>query len=426
MRTVFTIKLILSIGIGLLTLLAVVIPLTLPKQASASTNAWPQIQLTPFASGFEQPVFITNAKDGSGRLFIVEQAGLIQIIQGGVKLATPFLDITDRVQSPSNGGGNEQGLLSVAFPPDYVTQGHFYVYYTNQNGNNEVARFQVTGNPNIADSSSEARILLLEHPGQTNHNGGQLVFGSDGYLYIGTGDGGGGGDPNGNAQNPASLLGKILRIDVEPPTISTGNFKIYLPCILGGSGNSSQPNYKIPPDNPFVNQPGYRPEIWALGVRNPWRFSFDRQTGDLIIGDVGQDAVEEIDFQAAGSTGGQNYGWNTLEGDQCYSPSSGCTPPGGYVAPVATYHHGANDSIGCSVTGGYVYHGTDFPALQGIYFYGDYCTGRIWGLQHNGGWQSQELLDSPQNISSFGEDEFGEMYLADMATGAIFQLVAQP
>jgi len=349
---------------------------------------------------------------------VVEQDGLIRILHtDGSITPTPFLDLTDRVRSPANGGGNEQGLLSVAFPPDYTHKGYFYVYYTNEDGNNVVARFHLTGDPNLADPASEERILLLQHPGEDNHNGGQLAFGADGYLYIGTGDGGGGGDPNGNAQNPASLLGKILRIDVEY-TVPPASYALYLPCIQNNEGQYQASPYRIPPDNPFVNTPGYRGEIWSMGMRNPWRFSFDRQTHDLWIGDVGQNIYEEVDFQPASSAGGENYGWNVWEGKHCYNAST-CDSTG-MTPPVAEYDHGQ----GCSITGGYVYRGTDYPALQGIYLYADYCSGKIWGLQYDGTWQSQKLLDSGLNISSFGEGESGEVYLADLSGGAIYRVTA--
>jgi glucose/arabinose dehydrogenase len=390
---------------------------TKPDARAAASIAWPTIQLQPVASGFQRPVFVGNAGDGSGRLFVVEQAGLIRILHtdGSIE-PTPFLDITDRVRSPATGGGNEQGLLSVAFPPGYTKKGYFYVYYTRNDGNNQVARFNLSGDPNQADPASEVPILLLEHPGQENHNGGQLVFGPDGYLYIGTGDGGGGGDPYHNAQNPASLLGKILRIDVEF-TIPTLPYAQYLPCLQNGVGqNQGSVAYRIPPDNPFVNKPGYRGEIWAMGMRNPWRFSFDRQTHDLWIADVGQDKYEEVDFQPAASTGGENYGWNIMEGFHCYNATS-CNSTG-MTPPVVEYDH----SQGCAISGGYMYRGATYPAMQGIYFYADYCSGKVWGLRNNGGWQSQKLLDSGLSVSSFGVSESGELYVADLASGAIDQV----
>lgn len=374
--------------------------------ARAGVN-WPQISLTREFSGLSQPVHITHAGDGSGRLFVIEQVGRIRIIKNGVLLSTPFLNITSRV-----GCCGERGMLSVAFPPGYGNKGYFYVYYTNTSGNIVVARYFLTSNPDIADPNSEQIVLTISHPTFANHNGGQLAFGpDDGYLYLGTGDGGGAGDPSGNAQNPNSLLGKILRIDVE-------------------SGNPTRQNpttYTIPSTNPYAQTQGYRGEIWALGLRNPWRFSFDRQTHDLYIGDVGQDTEEEVDFQSASSTGGENYGWNILEGSLCFNPPSGCVPPSMYSPPVSEYNHGSNDSIGCAVTGGFVYRGVNYPDMQGIYFYGDYCTGRIWGLKFDGSaWQSTLLLDTTYTISTFGEGEDGNLYLADYANGDIYMLKTGP
>jgi glucose/arabinose dehydrogenase len=401
-------------------LLALVAFAARPNARAESTTAWPTIQLQLVAGGFTRPVFITHANDGSGRLFVVEQGGQIRILHTDGSISpTPFLDISSRVLSPAHGGGNEQGLLGLAFPPDYPQKGHFYVYYTNHDGNNLVARFRLTGDPSVADPASEEQILLLEHPGASNHNGGQISFGADGYLYIGTGDGGGGGDPNGNAQNPASLLGKILRIDVEYST-PPADYSTYLPCLQKGEGQGQNAAYLIPPDNPFVGKPGYRGEIWALGLRNPWRFSFDRQTHDLYIGDVGQNMYEEVDFQPASSKGGENYGWNVLEGNHCYNAAT-CDSTR-MAPPVTEYDH----SQGCSITGGYVSRGTAYPAMQGIYFFADYCSGKIWGLQNDGGWQSLKLLESSLNVSSFGEGESGELYLTDLSSGAVYQVTAAP
>ena len=389
---------------------------------SQPAAAWPSISLQEIASGLDAPVHLTNAADDSGRIFVVEQPGRIQIIKGGQVQNTPFLDIAGRVLS-----GGERGLLSVAFPPQYAQKGYFYVYYTNLDGNNQVSRFHLTSNPDIADSGSEERILLLLHPTYANHNGGQLVFGPDGYLYIGTGDGGGGGDPFDNAQNPDSLLGKLLRIDVEPVSPTTTTFTVtatvYLPLIYQYQEPSGLA-YRIPPDNPFVGIQGYREEIWALGLRNPWRFSFDRQTNDLFIGDVGQNRVEEVDFQPAASSGGENYGWNILEGTLCYDPSTNCVPPDNYSPPVAEYEHGTNDSNGCSITGGYIYRGAAYPSMQGIYFFADYCSGKVWGLQQEPGtWTSKLLISSsPYSITSFGEDQDGELYLV-AHEGNIFKVV---
>ena len=362
----------------------------------AAQQPWPSVSLAPLVSGFESPVHVTHAGDGSGRVFVVEQPGRIRIIKGQSLLGRPFLAIEGRVLS-----GGERGLLSVAFPPGYEAKRYFYVDYTReQDGATVISRFRLTADPDQADAGSEEIILTIPQP-FANHNGGQLAFGPlDGYLYIGMGDGGSGGDPLNHAQNPDSLLGKMLRIDVESGTVP----------------------YAVPPSNPFVGRAGYRPEIWALGLRNPWRFSFDRTTGDLYIADVGQNAWEEVDFQAAKEPGGRNYGWRILEGTHCYNPSSGCVPPGNHSPPAAEYSH----SEGCSISGGFVYRGARFPLMQGVYFYGDYCSGRIWGLRSISGiWESSELIVTPHSISSFGEDEDGNLYLADLS-GGVYALRGDP
>jgi len=357
---------------------------------------WPQISLSRVAGGFDQPVHVAHAGDGSGRIFVVEQAGRIRILENGAVLPSPFLDIASRVACCG-----EQGLLSVAFPPGFASKMHFYVNYTRRpDGATVVARYRVSvDNADVSDPASEEILLTIPQP-FSNHNGGQLVFGPDNNLYIGMGDGGGAGDPLGNARNPGTLLGKLLRIDVE----------------------SGETPYGIPPENPFILTGGYLPEIWALGLRNPWRFSFDRLTGDLYIADVGQGAFEEVDFQPAGSPGGQNYGWNVMEGAACYNSATCATA--GLTLPVATYDH----SQGCSVTGGMVYRGAASPDLQGIYFYGDYCSGRIRGLRKNGaGWETAALPvpgDPPMNITTFGEDEAGEVYVANYANGEILKILS--
>lgn len=360
-------------------------------------EGWPHISLVKQADVPNLPVHITHADDGSGRLFVVEQAGRIWIIKDGALLSMPFLDISNRVVS-----GGEQGLLSVAFPPDYDSKGYFYVNYTSISGDGDtvVARYNISGDPNVADPESEQVLLTTGQP-FSNHNGGQLAFGPDGYLYISMGDGGSSGDPLNNAQSPGTLLGKLLRIDVE-------------------SDPGADP-YLIPSDNPFIQNGEFRDEIWALGLRNPWRFSFDRQTGDVYIGDVGQSSYEEIDFQPASSTGGENYGWNIMEGAHCFN-SATCDQTG-LVLPVAEYEHSQGD---CSITGGLVYRGQDYAGLQGIYLYGDFCSGRIWGLRKNGtDWQTALLLDSPYTISTFGEDEAGNLYLVDYFTGDIYKIITQ-
>lgn len=358
-----------------------------------------KVFLSAQTGGLGQPTHITNAGDGSGRLFVVEQPGRIRIVKNGVLLATPFLDISNTGANQVLFGG-EQGLLSVAFPLQFDAKGYFYVYYTNLNGDNVAARYFLSANPDVADPSSEVILRTFPHPTFQNHNGGQLAFGPDGFLYIGTGDGGSGGDPNNNGQNPNTFLGKILRIDVE----SVANPRI--------------DTYIIPLNNPFVGTQGFLPEIWALGLRNPWRFSFDRLTGDLYFGDVGQDSFEEIDFQPASSQGGENYGWRIMEGLHCFNPPN-CSPAG-LTLPVIEYDH----TQGNSVTGGMVYRGQNFPLMQGIYFYGDYFSGRIWGLKQNGAvWENALFLDTLPNIATFGEDEAGELYVADRANGRIYRLI---
>jgi glucose/arabinose dehydrogenase len=337
--------------------------ITGPHQNVRAEVVWPHIEIVPVVSGVSAPVNIANAGDGSGRLFVVERSGTVRIVQNDTLHNTPFLDIRDRVQA-----GGEQGLLSIVFSPEYDVNGYFYVYYSNENGDNQVSRFSVSTDPDIADPDSEKLILYLEHPTFSNHNGGQLAFGPDGYLYVGTGDGGGGGDPNGNGQNVASLLGKILRIDVEwSQALPAADYAVYLPLLMGGEGNPPSEAYRIPDDNPFKGLDGYRDEIWALGLRNPWRFSFDRNTGDLYIGDVGQGSWEEVDFQLASSSGGENYGWNEMEGTHCYLENCETT---GMTLPV--YEYPTHDDGGCSITGGFVYRGGDHAGLQGIYLFADF------------------------------------------------------
>lgn len=345
------------------------------------------ISLTQVATGFNSPVAITNAGDGSGRLFVVEQGGAIRILRNGVVEPQPFLDISSLITP-----GGEQGLLGLAFPPSYAVRQSFYVNYINRTGigNTVIARFAAGSDPNRADPASRQELLMIAQP-FANHNGGQLAFGPDGLLYIGSGDGGSAGDPLNNGQNTVSLLGKILRLDV-----------------LSG------PAPAIPAGNPFGN------EVWAYGLRNPWRFSFDRQNGDLYVADVGQGQREEINFQSAGSGAGANYGWNIMEGSLCFLAPGLCSSAG-LTLPVAEYDHTLGN---CSVTGGYVYRGS-VPALRGTYLYGDFCSGMIWGLRHNGTvWTSLMLLDSPLLISTFGEDEAGELYVADYGTGAIYRISA--
>ena len=353
-----------------------------------------QIKLVKLAGNLDQPTDIVNAGDGSLRLFITLQRGKVVIYSNGRILTTPFLNISELVKCCG-----EQGLLSIAFHPNYKSNGLFYVYYVNTTNNLVLARFHVSAtNKNIANKASKRIILTIDHPTYQNHNGGNLAFGKDGYLYLSVGDGGSAGDPNNNAQNLGRLLGKILRMDVN---------------------NTS--TFSIPPGNPFVNVAGAKALIWAYGLRNTWRYTFDRLTGDMYIADVGQDSFEEVDFQPANSTGGENYGWRKMEGFHCYNPSSNCNS-GGLTLPVLEYSH-AN---GCSITGGYVYRGANIPTLAGTYLYGDFCSGIIWGAKNNSGvWSSSQLLSTGLNISTFGEGEKGELFVAHRSSpnGAIYKIV---
>ncbi|MFN8445330.1 MAG: PQQ-dependent sugar dehydrogenase [Caldilineaceae bacterium] len=370
---------------------------------------WPEIDFVPIATGLSQPVQVTNAGDGTGRLFVVEKGGLIKIVRNGAVEATPFLDIHERVNSSCN----ECGLLGLAFPPDFASKRYFFVYYNAKgnpisppagsgeedpaNGNDSViARFKLSANADQANPNSEEQVLLVNQP-FTNHNGGQLAFGHDGYLYIGLGDGGDGGDPHGYGQSTTTLLGKILRLSV------------------GASGT-----YSIPSDNPFANvtDPAVKKEIWDYGLRNPWRFSFDRSTGDLWIGDVGQGAREEIDYEPVGQ-GGKNYGWNRTEGNLCYQGGGNSCDRTGITAPIFDYGR----DLGQSVTGGYIYRAAEFERMKAVYFFGDFIMGRLWAAKADGNsWQVQELLDTNYNISSFGEDDAGNLYLADF-NGTVYKLI---
>jgi glucose/arabinose dehydrogenase len=350
-----------------------------------------EVALQSIASGLDQPVALTHA--GDTRLFITQQTGTLMIYDALGLRATPFLDIRSLVLS-----GGERGLLSVAFHPLYRDNGFFFVYYTNRNGDNSLARYKVSSDPDRADPASGTILLTIPHPDFANHNGGQLQFGPDGYLYIGTGDGGSGGDPNNHAQDLTQLLGKLLRIDVDHG----------LP-------------YTIPASNPFFARSGARNEIWAYGLRNPWRFTFDRSTGDLWIGDVGQDSYEEVDLQPVTSIGGENYGWRRMEGFHCYNPSTNCFDPS-FTLPILEYPHTQG---ACSISGGYRYRGTQIPTLKGAYLYGDYCTGTIWtATQTNGVWTSKTLFTTTIRISSFGEDVSGELYVMDVAKGIVYKFIS--
>ena len=329
-----------------------------------------------------RPLAVTNAGDGSGRLFVAEQGGAVYIVKGGSVTSTPFLDISGQVS-----GGSEQGLLGIAFHPDFPADNRVFVDYTNAAGDTVVSSFEVDpGSPNVVVPGSEVQVITIDQP-YSNHNGGTIQFGPDGYLYIALGDGGDGGDPQDRAQNKDSLLGKLLRLDVSPAT-----------------------GYAIPGSNPFVGKAG-ADEIWHYGLRNPFRFSFDRSTGDLWIGDVGQRAWEEIDVSRAG-VGGLNFGWDDMEGNHCYEPSSGCATAG-RVLPVVEYPH-VNGH--CAVIGGNVYRGSAYPLLKGGYVFSDECTGYTWALDAAGsGPQTLVFVeDTSAGIAGYGEDEAGELYAADL------------
>ncbi len=369
------------------------------------------------AAGLSRPTVVTHAGDGSGRIFLVRQAGVVWIWDGGGLVPQPFLDIASEVSCCG-----EAGLLGLAFHPDYAGNGLFFVAYTEVTPNAAgafdliVARYQVSADPDVADAASEQRLLRVEQP-FTNHNGGNLAFGPDGKLYVGSGDGGSGGDPGDRGQSLDTLLGKLLRIDVD----------------AADPGRE----YAIPADNPFAGDgPAGCPEscvsppcgttcdeIWARGLRNPWRFAFDRESGDLYTGDVGQGSWEEIDFQPAASPGGENYGWRRMEGAHCFNPATSCDD-GTLTLPILEYGH----NVGCSVTGGPVYRGAAFPRLDGVYLYGDFCSGTIWGTvpRCDGVWESREVAATPFGISTFGEDEAGEIYVADLFGGAVHRLRLAP
>jgi glucose/arabinose dehydrogenase len=350
--------------------------------------------------GLSSPLGLEAPPGDTTRIFIVEKTGAIRILENGAPLPRPFLDIADQVSS-----GPEQGLLGLAFHPQYASNGKFYVNYTDKSGNTHVVQYQVSANPDSA-SATHQDVLSVNQP-YPNHNGGCLAFGPDGFLYVGMGDGGSGGDPQGNGQNLNALLGKMLRLDVD----------------------GSAP-YAIPADNPFVGRPGALPEIWSYGLRNPWRFAFDPEGGDLYVADVGQGAWEEIDYEPA-ATGGRNYGWNRMEGLHCYPPNSSCDTTG-LVMPVAEYGHTGG---ACSVTGGRVYRGSAMPELRGTYFYGDYCSGMIRSLKISGGdavaeqdWTTSLRTKSGgamSGLSSFGVDGKGELYLV-LLGGAVYRLEPKP
>ena len=370
------------------------------------------LDLETIASGFVRPVAIRHSGDGTGRLFVVEQAGKIWVLKGGQVLADPFLDIEDLVQDDAN----EEGLLGLAFHPDFANNGYFFVNYTHNpptaKDRTIVARYAVSaGDPDLADPAS-ATILLEIEQDFSNHNGGNILFGPDGYLYIGMGDGGSSNDPNERSQDPGTLLGKMLRIDVDSTPPAEPNDLCGLKAAYG-----------IPPDNPYIGGSGDCDEIWSLGLRNPWRWSFDRYTGDMFIGDVGQSAIEEIDLEPWPSAGGMNWGWDCFEAGTANpnDPSPLCGAAHLYDFPILEYAH----SLGCSVTGGYRYRGQSIVGLAGTYIFGDYCSGRIWlGTQRSDGRWTQSLWRATSHsISAFGEDESGELYLVDLG-GTILRFIS--
>ena len=331
------------------------------------------VLLEPAWQGFSNPVGLANA--GDDRVFVVEQRGLIRVVDGDAVRPRPFLDLRALV-SDIGSGSSERGLLGLAFHPEYRTNGLFFVNYTDRQGHTQVIRYRVSSDSNVADPASAQPVLTQQQP-YPNHNGGHLAFGPDGYLYIGLGDGGSANDPQGNGQNPGTLLGKMLRIDASVAD--------------GGAP------YTVPADNPFRDRAGARPEIWAVGLRNPWRYSFDRATGDLYIADVGQNAWEEVNVQGSSSRGAENYGWNRMEGAHCRGGGDACNRAG-LTLPVAEYGR----AEGCSVTGGYVYRGTAQPLLSGAYFYGDYCSGRVWALTRGsaGQWVATQVTQRPGSRSA--------------------------
>ncbi len=359
--------------------------------SAGSTKAQPVLSLTPvITSGLNQPIQFVNAADGSNRIFIVQKGGTIRVYDGSFNFLSTFLTVTGITTA------GERGLLSMAFHPNYANNGFFFVYYTNANGDLEIARYSVSaGDPNMADASSKAVVITIPHPTNSNHNGGELHFGADGYLYLSTGDGGGGGDQPNNAQNTNVLLGKLLRLDVNV--------------------SATPPYYRVAPGNPFNN------EIYDLGLRNPFRWSFDRATNDIWIGDVGQDSFEEINFRSSSAAPGVNYGWRCYEGNNAYN-SSGCLAASNYLFPVYTY---PTPNPSGAVTGGIVYRGTAYPALQGYYVAADFYTGTFYLVSRSGGNTSTTTQVIPTTgVVDFGETENGEAYVVSLTGGAVYRLEA--
>lgn len=359
----------------------------------------PTLIYTPVvSSGLSSPVDVVNAGDGTNRLFIVNQGGTVRILSGGALLSGNFLDINDSLST-----GGESGLLSIVFHPNYASNRYFFVYYTTTGGDLRLTRFQTqAANPNAADENTGVVLMTIPHPTHSNHNGGKLNFGHDGNLYFATGDGGSGGDPADNSQNGNSLLGKMIRINVD-------NF-------------STPPYYSIPADNPYVSDPNVRDEIFALGLRNPWRWCFDKQTHEMWIADVGQGAWEEVNARSFATAGGINYGWRCYEGNAAYN-TAGCLPQSSYVSPVFAYPHNPTTG-GFSITGGHVYRGSEFAAMVGWYICADYVSGNTWLIKSNGagGWITNLQAGLPGNIAGFGEAENGDMYALSRA-GALYKIV---
>jgi len=399
---------VLSAISGTILAMATVLPAALPAAAREPLTTRPaeraidlreptalsggQLTVVRVTGGLSSPLGVTNADDGSGRLFVVQRGGKVRIVKSGNVTGT-FLDVGSRITT----SGSEQGLLGLAFHPDFATNGYVFVYYTRPGGDIRVSRLTANTARTFASLDTEYHLLDIEHSANSNHNGGAMAFGPDDYLYLGVGDGGGGGDPLESGQDKNTLLGKILRIDVD------------------GTGSGTFNHYAIPGDNPFVGAAGLD-SIWAYGVRNPWRITFDRSNGNLYIADVGQGRREEVNFESAADTGGNNYGWDVMEGTLCYEPMNGCSLSGDTL-PVAEYSH----SLGCSITGGYVYRGSHRD-LQGLYVYGDFCSGRIWTMNANGTGETVRR-DTSLSISSFGESETGELYATDLG-GALYRVIA--
>lgn len=385
-----------SLRTAILVLAALVALIGAPVTASGAADF--SITLSRRTSHtFSSPTQVTNADDGTNRLFVVEQRGTVRVVKNGLVQAGYFLDIRSRVEA-----GGERGLLGVAFHPNFKTNRRLFVYYTRPGGDIVVSRFTANLARTKVSADTARPLLLIEHSAASNHNGGSMAFGPDGYLYVGVGDGGGGGDPENDAQNKVrNLLGKILRINVD------------------GTGAGPYDRYSIPRTNPFAGAVRGLNEIWAYGLRNPWRISFDRADGRLFIADVGQGQREEVNREGVGSSGGRNYGWNIMEGRSCYDPSR--CPLAGDVLPAAQYTHvGGN----CAITGGYVYRGAGYPVLVGQYVFADFCSGRIWSMPSGGGTADMvERADTSQNITSFGENEAGELF-AVTADGRLYRILA--